>query len=97
MREISEQLKKDNNLEVTLANFRKSSEELKSTLDRVKVTLNSVGPDLEATLSNTKDFTATLRTQPWRIIWPSTKKYPEAEPAPSPSPKAAKARRRTNS
>ncbi len=96
IRDISEQLKKDNNLEVTLANFRQSSEELKSTLDRVKVTLNSVGPDLEATISNTKDFTATLRTQPWRIIWPSTKKYPDGQPAPSPARKATKAKRRTS-
>ncbi len=94
IREISEQLKKDNNLEVTLANFRKSSEELKSTLDRVKVTLNSVGPDLEATISNTKDFTATLRTQPWRIIWPSTKKYPAESAAPIPARKATRVKRR---
>ena len=74
-------MRKDNNLEVTLANFRKSSEELKSTLDSVQMTLKSVGPDLEATISNTKDFTATLRSQPWRIIWPSTKKYPDASAA----------------
>ncbi|MGI8431375.1 MAG: MlaD family protein [Chthoniobacterales bacterium] len=85
VRDISEQLRKDNNLEVTLANFRKSSEELKSTLDSVQMTLKSVGPDLEATISNKKDFTATLRTQPWRIIWPSTKKYPEAAGAPAPT------------
>ncbi len=85
VRDISEQLRKDNNLEVTLANFRKSSEELKSTLDSVQMTLKSVGPDLETTISNTKDFTATLRTQPWRIIWPSTKKYPEAVAVPTPT------------
>ena len=93
IRDISEQLRKDNNLEVTLANFRKSSEELKTTLDRVKMTLNNVGPDLEETISNTKDFTATLRTQPWRIIWPSTKKYPSessAPPAPAKKSKRAK-------
>lgn len=88
VRDISDQLSANNNLQVTLANFRKSSEELKSTLDSVRVTLDSVGPDLQATISNTKDFTATLRTQPWRIIWPSTKKYPEAQPAPSPVRKA---------
>jgi hypothetical protein len=41
------------------------------------VALNRLGPDLEATLSNAKDFTGTLRTQPWRLIWPTTKTYPE--------------------
>ena len=26
-----------------------------------------------------KDLTQTVKTQPWRLIWPSTKKYPEDE------------------
>ena len=92
--DISEQLSANNNLEVTLANFRKSSEELKSTLDSVQMTLKSVGPDLEATLSNTKDFTATLRSQPWRIIWPSTKKYPDESATPVPVRKATRVKRK---
>jgi ABC-type transporter Mla subunit MlaD len=95
VRDISEQLSKDNNLEVTLANFRKSSEELKTTLDSVRVTLGTVGPDLEATLSNARDMTATLRTQPWRIIWPSTKKYPDEQATPIPVRRATKVKRGT--
>ncbi len=71
--DLSNQLTKNDNITVTLANFRDSSEKLKAAFD-------SLGPDLEATLSNTKAFTATLRAQPWRLIWPSTKKYPEGEP-----------------
>lgn len=75
IRDISDQLSRNNNIEVTLTNFRRSSEELKTAIGKI-------GPDLEATLSNTKDFTATLRSQPWRLIWPSTKKYPTPEPTP---------------
>ena len=75
--DLSNQLTKNDNITVTLANFRDSSEKLKVAFDRL-------GPDLEATLSNTKDFTATLRAQPWRLIWPTTKKYPEAEATPIP-------------
>ncbi|MEP6821919.1 MAG: hypothetical protein ABI946_06165, partial [Chthoniobacterales bacterium] len=30
-----------------------------------------------ATGANVKDLTQTVKTQPWRLIWPSTKKYPE--------------------
>ena len=52
--DISNQLTKNDNITVTLANFRESSEKLKNALDK------SVSPDLEATISNTKDFTATL-------------------------------------
>ena len=77
LEDLSNQLTKNDNITVTLANFRASSEELKVALDRL-------GPDLEATLSNAKDFTATLRAQPWRLIWPTTKKYPEAEATPIP-------------
>jgi ABC-type transporter Mla subunit MlaD len=81
--DLSNQLTKNDNITVTLANFRDSSEKLKGAFD-------SLGPDLEATLRNTKDFTATLRSQPWRLVWPSTKKYPEDEAPVVPVRKATK-------
>jgi ABC-type transporter Mla subunit MlaD len=83
--DLSNQLTKNDNITVTLANFRDSSAKLKVAFDRL-------GPDLEATLSNTKDFTATLRTQPWRLIWPTTKKYPQEEATPIPVRRATKVR-----
>jgi methyl-accepting chemotaxis protein len=86
--DLSNQLTKNDNITVTLANFRDSSEKLKAALA-------SLGPDLKETISNTKDFTATLRAQPWRLIWPSTKKYPEAEVTPTPVRRATKVRRAT--
>ena len=85
LEDLSNQLTKNDNITVTLANFRASSEEL-------KVALNRLGPDLEATLSNAKDFTGTLRTQPWRLIWPSTKKYPPEEATPIPVRRATRVR-----
>ena len=84
--DLSNQLTKNDNITVTLANFRDSSEKLEAALD-------SLGPDLKETISNTKDFTATLRAQPWRLIWPSTKKYSEAEATPIPVRRATKVRR----
>jgi phospholipid/cholesterol/gamma-HCH transport system substrate-binding protein len=83
--DLSNQLTKNDNITVTLANFRDSSEKLKVAFDRL-------GPNFEATLSNTKDFTATLRTQPWRLIWPTTKKYPQDEATPIPVRRATKVR-----
>ena len=53
-----------------------------------------VARDLEATLRNTKDLTATLRSQPWRLIWPGTKKYSEDEAAPAPVHKTTRAKPR---
>jgi ABC-type transporter Mla subunit MlaD len=85
--DLSNQLTKNDNITVTLANFRNSSEKLKAALA-------TLSPELEETLRNTKDFTATLRTQPWRLIWPSTKKYPEAESSPTPARKPARTKTR---
>ena len=35
--------------------------------------------DLGPVGENLKEFSETIKTQPWRLIWPSTKKYPEEE------------------
>src|SRR5712692_2440967 len=69
---ISTSLTENNNIEITLQNLRTSSEKL-------KVTINDLGP----TGQNIKDFSETIKTQPWRLIWPSTKKSPEKSPTPS--------------
>ncbi len=87
--DLSNQLTKNDNITVTLANFRDASEKLDAALA-------TLGPELKTTISNTKDFTATIRTQPWRLIWPSTKKYPQDEASPIPVRRAVpvKPRRR---
>ena len=42
------------------------------------------GPqELEPAGENIKQFSETIKTQPWRLIWPSTKKYPEAASTPA--------------
>jgi phospholipid/cholesterol/gamma-HCH transport system substrate-binding protein len=63
---ISTSLSENDNIEVTLRNLRTSSEKL-------KITVTDLGPVGE----NLKEFSETIKTQPWRLIWPSTKKYPE--------------------
>jgi ABC-type transporter Mla subunit MlaD len=87
IRDISEQLSRNDNIQVTLANFRQSSEELKSAL-------NEIRPDLQITLRNTRDFTDTLRSQPWRLIYPTTKKYAEPQPTPTPVRRTTKTKSR---
>jgi phospholipid/cholesterol/gamma-HCH transport system substrate-binding protein len=73
--QISSQLTANDNIKVTLQNFRVASDELKSAL-------NDLAPDLKTSGKNITDLTQTLRTQPWRLIIPSTKKYPEDEQKP---------------
>ncbi len=69
---ISTSLTANDNIEVTLRNLRSSSEKLK-----VATT------ELEPAGQNIKQFSETIKTQPWRLIWPSTKKYAEASPTPA--------------
>jgi len=74
LNKISTDLTANNNIPITLQNFRDSSDTLKSAL-------NTLAPDLKSTGENVKQLTQTVKTQPWRLVWPSTKKYPEEEPA----------------
>jgi ABC-type transporter Mla subunit MlaD len=69
---ISTSLTENDNIEVTLRNLRNSSEKL-------KLAVTDLGPAGE----NIKQFSETIKTQPWRLIWPSTKKYPEASSTPA--------------
>jgi ABC-type transporter Mla subunit MlaD len=90
IRDISEQLSRNDNIQVTLSNFRASSEKLRSTLD-------SIQPELGETLRNARDFTDTLRSQPWRLIYPTTKKYPDEQPTSTPARKVTKPNRKAPS
>jgi ABC-type transporter Mla subunit MlaD len=69
---ISTSLTENDNIEVTLRNLRNSSEKLKLAVT-----------DLEPAGENIKQFSETIKTQPWRLIWPTTKEYPEASPTPA--------------
>jgi len=74
--QLSNDLAADHNLEVTLQNFRVSSDKLKSIMSDLQPQLTDAG-------ANIKEFTETVKSQPWRLIWPSTKKSPEKQPAPA--------------
>ncbi len=74
LNKISTDISSNDNIQITLANFRQSSEALKGVM-------NDLGPDLKETGQNVKELTQTVKTQPWRLIWPSTKKYPQDETA----------------
>jgi ABC-type transporter Mla subunit MlaD len=72
IQKISTSLTDNDNIEVTLRNLRTSSEKLKLVL-----------ADLEPVGENIKQFSQTVKSQPWRLIWPTTVKYPEASPTPA--------------
>lgn len=71
---ISTSLTENNNIEITLQNLRTSSERLKTTVS-----------DLGPTGQNIREFSETIKSQPWRLIYPTTKRSPEKSPTPSES------------
>jgi len=38
--------------------------------------------DIEPVGRNITQLSETVKSEPWRLIWPSTKKYPEKSPTP---------------
>src|ERR1700704_1039325 len=75
---ISTDLSSNDNIQITLQNFREGSDKLKSLLGE----LGRLGPDLKESGENVKELTATVKSQPWRLIWPSTVKRPEDQNPP---------------
>jgi ABC-type transporter Mla subunit MlaD len=69
---ISNSLTENDNLKITLQNFRDAS-------DKLKVTMR----DLEPAGKSIAEFSDTIKTQPWRLVYPTTKKYPEKAPTPT--------------
>ncbi|WP_395746099.1 MlaD family protein [Prosthecobacter sp.] len=63
-------MEKNQDLEATLHNLRIASE----TLDRQ---FKQFASKLTATAANLEEASDTLKHQPWRLVWPGTKKYPE--------------------
>ena len=71
-------------IDLALGNIRKASETMKTAVTGLNTTVNglngtvtSIRPGLRETIRNTTQMTDTLKRQPWRLVWPSTKKYPE--------------------
>ncbi len=77
---ISTDISSNDNIAVTLQNFRVSSEKLKSVMADV----GKLGPELKASGENLEQFTDTLKHEPWRLIYKKTKEYP-GEPTAAPA------------
>lgn len=93
VKNITLQLQKDNNLEKTLANFKAASFQLKIILDSLDKTADSVFPKLDLIVGDLSQLTGRLKQQPWRVIWPSTIKYPEDQQSTEKPPRVPLKRR----
>ena len=76
---VTAELSGNKDIGVTLRNLRETSSELNKAIFGLGVQFTQVGENLT-------EATDTVKRQPWRMIWPTTKKYPN-DPGPTPSQK----------
>ncbi|WP_395739173.1 MlaD family protein [Prosthecobacter sp.] len=77
-------LENNKDIEAMLRNLRSATANLDSQLKQVTGRLT-------ATAENLKEGSDTLKHQPWRLIWPTTKKYPDETSPSGARPPATKA------
>ena len=87
-KDITLQLQKDNNLEKTIANFKDASLEVREVFGSLNRQLSSALPKLNIIVTDLSELTGRLKEQPWRIVWPSTIKYPTAAQRRSETPQS---------
>jgi paraquat-inducible protein B len=80
---ITAELSGNKDIGETLHNLKETSAQLSTTIAELSVQFKKVGQNLT-------DASDTVKRQPWRLIWPSTKKYSDesdiAPPQPRPTP-----------
>jgi len=60
----------------------KTLNNLQDTTRNLNNMVGSVGPRVEVITANLQEATDTVKRQPWRLIWPTTKRYPSPSPRP---------------
>lgn len=86
LKHISSDLVEKDTINLTLNSFRSTAEGLADTTATLNQTIDELAPELTATVRNAAQATDTLKRQPWRLVWPSTKKYPEEKVKPTGKP-----------
>ncbi len=79
---FTSELTENNDAAITLRNFRAASDNLNKALTQIGQQFSVIGGNLE-------EASDTVKRQPWRLIWPTTKKYPESMSQPTPTPRAS--------
>ncbi len=86
LKHISSDLVQKDTINLTLDSFRGTIDDLAQTSASLNRTISDITPELTATVRNAAQATDTLKRQPWRLVWPSTKKYPEEVVGPEGKP-----------
>jgi ABC-type transporter Mla subunit MlaD len=78
---FTSELTRNNDAAAIMRNFRDASENLNRELTQIGRQFSVIGGNLE-------QASDTVKHQPWRLVWPTTKKYPDGV-KPTPTPRAS--------
>ncbi len=68
-------INKDDRVEKVLQNFESASARADTAARNANALLARIRPSVQTTTENLAQMTDTLKRQPWRLLWPSTKRY----------------------
>ena len=75
LQKTTEEINKDDRVEKMLVNFESASSRANDATRNLNALLTGVRPSVQKTTENLAQMTDTLKRQPWRLLWPTTKKY----------------------
>ena len=75
LKKTTDDINKDGRVQKMLANFEDASARASAAANDARKLIAGISPSVQSTLGNLNQMTDTLKRQPWRIVWPSTKKY----------------------
>ena len=81
---ITTDLLQSNKINLTLDNIQEAAKHMEKATSNLDAIILRLGPNLTAVTANAAEFTDTLKREPWRLIWHSTKDYPGDQPLGSP-------------
>ena len=97
LHKTTDDINKDDRVDKMLTHFEQAGARADAVAKQAGALLASLTPSFNQTAVNLAQMSDTLKRQPWRVIWPTTKKYegatPEVVPVAVPA-RAARDRRR---
>lgn len=76
LKRISGDLSDNQRVKLTLQEYRRAAQEMQRASRNISSTFSQMRPELQESAINARQFTDTIKRQPWRLFWPVTKKYP---------------------
>ncbi len=80
LKKTTDDINRDGRVTKMLANFEQASQRADTAVGNANKLIVGLGPSVNTLLGNLNQMTDTLKRQPWRIVWPSTKKYDTKAP-----------------